>query len=152
MNNLGGELGHNPLPNYLAEVDGPEVVCYCGSKNYSEAFVSGTGFALTFSAKYSEANSKEIMHRHKQGDSQAAVHFDLYCDQLARVCANIVNFVDPEVIVLGGGMSNIDEIYPLVNEKLNKYIFTKNTVIKIVKNVYGDSSGVRGAAFLHLQG
>jgi fructokinase len=150
LNNLGGELGHNPLPNYLAEIDGAEVLCYCGSKNCNEAFVSGTGFARTFSAKYSQANSKEIMQMYAQGDPQAAMHFDLYCDQLARVCANIVNFVDPEVIVLGGGMSNIDEIYPLVNEKLNNYTFTKNTVTKIVKSVYGDSSGVRGAAFLHL--
>ncbi|PKH04563.1 sugar kinase [Psychromonas sp. MB-3u-54] len=152
LNNLGGELGHNPLPNYLAEVDGSEVLCYCGSKNCTEAFVSGTGFARTFSAKYHQANSKEIMHQYKQGDSQAVAHLDLYCDQLARVCANIVNFVDPDVIVLGGGISNIDEIYPLLNAKLNQYTFTKNTVTKIVKNVYGDSSGVRGAAFLHLQG
>jgi fructokinase len=151
LNKLGGELGHNPLPNYLAEIDGTEVVCYCGSKNCSETFVSGTGFARTFSAKYVEANSKEIMHMYAQGDLRAVAHFDLYCDQLARVCANVVNFVDPDVIVLGGGMSNIDEIYPLLNEKLNKYTFTKNTVTKVVKNVYGDSSGVRGAAFLHMQ-
>ncbi|MFT6924805.1 MAG: fructokinase [Psychromonas sp.] len=152
LNHLGGELGHNPLPNYLPEIDGPEVLCYCGSKNCTETFVSGTGFARTFSAKYEQANSKEIMLKYKQGDSQAVAHLDLYCDQLARVCANIVNFVDPEVIVLGGGMSNIDEIYPLVNAKLNQYTFTKNTITKIVKNRYGDSSGVRGAAFLHLQG
>ena len=152
FNKLGGELGHNPLPNYSAQVDGAEVVCYCGSKNCTEAFVSGTGFARTFSAKYSQANSKQIMEMFAQGDPQARVHFDLYCDQLARVCAAIVNFVDPEVIVLGGGMSNIDEIYPLVNEKLNQYTFTKNAATKVVKHVHGDSSGVRGAAFLHAQG
>lgn len=152
LNKLGGEIGHNPLPNYSPDVDGAEVVCYCGSKNCNEAFVSGTGFARTFSARYSKADSKEIMQMFAQGDPLAHAHFDLYCDQLARVCASIVNFVDPAVIVLGGGMSNIDEIYPLVNKKLNRYTFTKNAVTKIVKNVHGDSSGARGAAFLHMQG
>lgn len=61
----------------------------------------------------------------------------------------MVNFVDPEVIVLGGGMSNVDEIYPLVQDKLSQYTFTKSVKTKVVKSVHGDSSGVRGAAFLH---
>ncbi|MEJ6122645.1 ROK family protein [Vibrio sp. 2-Bac 85] len=152
FNKLGGELGHNPLPGYSSKIDGEQIDCYCGSKNCTESFVSGTGFSRTFSEKYFHANSKQIMELYAQGHTEARKHLDLYCDQLARVCANIVNFVDPEVIVLGGGMSNIDEIYPLVNAKLNKYTFTKNTVTQVLKNVYGDSSGVRGAAFLHQQG
>ncbi|GAL31995.1 ROK family glucokinase [Vibrio maritimus] len=60
-----------------------------------------------------------------------------------------MNFVDPEVIVLGGGMSNVDEVYPLVQQKLSKYTFTKSVTTQVVKSVHGDSSGVRGAAFLH---
>jgi fructokinase len=114
-----------------------------------ESFVSGTGFGRTFSEKYYPADSKAIMDLVKQGNKEAIEHFDLYCDQLARVLGSVVNFVDPEVIVLGGGMSNVDAIYPKVQEKLNQYTFTKSVVTKVVKNEHGDSSGVRGAAFLH---
>ncbi|NLS12514.1 ROK family protein [Vibrio sp. SM6] len=150
LNKLGGEMGHNPLPNYSPEQDGAPVKCYCGSMNCAESFVSGTGFGRTFSEKYFSADSKAIMALVAQGDSRAIAHFDLYCDQLARTLANIVNFVDPEIIVLGGGMSNVDAIYPNVQAKLNQYTFNKAAKTKIVKNVHGDSSGVRGAAFLHL--
>lgn len=149
LNKLGGELGHNPLPNFSPEKDGAPVECYCGSMNCAESFVSGTGFARTFSDKYFVADSKQIMALHAQGDKRAIDHLDLYCDQLARTLACVVNFVDPEVIVLGGGMSNIDTIYPLVQQKLSQYTFTKSVQTQIVKNVHGDSSGVRGAAFLH---
>lgn len=149
LNKLGGEMGHNPLPNYSPEKDGAPIECYCGSMNCTESFVSGTGFGRTFSEKYHQANSKQIMELVAQGDEQAVAHFDLYCDQLARTLANIVNFVDPEVIVLGGGMSNVDAIYPKVQQKLDLYTFNKSTKTKVVKNVHGDSSGVRGAAFLH---
>ncbi|MCG9679735.1 ROK family protein [Vibrio sp. Isolate24] len=149
LNKLGGELGHNPLPGYDKEKDGQPVECYCGSVNCTESFVSGTGFSRSFSEKYYPADSKKIMAMYAQGNQDARQHFDLYCDQLARVCASIVNFIDPEVIVLGGGMSNVDVVYPLVNEKLNQYTFNKSAKTRIVKNVHGDSSGVRGAAFLH---
>ncbi|MGR5178476.1 ROK family protein [Vibrio parahaemolyticus] len=149
LNKLGGELGHNPLPNFSPEKDGAPVECYCGSMNCAESFVSGTGFARTFSDKYFVADSKQIMALHAQGDKRAIDHLDLYCDQLSRTLACVVNFVDPEVIVLGGGMSNIDTIYPLVQQKLSQYTFTKSVQTQIVKNVHGDSSGVRGAAFLH---
>lgn len=150
FNKLGGELGHNPLPGFHPDIDGAEAECSCGSKNCNEIFVSGTGFSRTFAERYGkERPSKEIMALVRAGDSEAVAHFDLYCDQLARVCASIVNFVDPEVIVLGGGMSNVDEIYPLVNAKLDNYTFTKKTLTRVVKNVHGDSSGIRGAAFLN---
>ncbi|WP_117234203.1 ROK family protein [Vibrio maerlii] len=149
LNKLGGELGHNPLPHFNPEKDGPAVECYCGSMNCTESFVSGTGLGRTFSEKYFEANSKEIMALVEQGDKQAIEHFDLYCDQLARVIGSIVNFVDPEIVVLGGGMSNVDAIYPRVQDKLNQYTFTKSVRTRVVKNLHGDSSGVRGAAFLH---
>jgi fructokinase len=148
LNKLGGELGHNPLPNFNPEVDGNPNQCYCGSMNCAESFVSGTGFARTFAEKYEPANSREIMALYERGDDRAIEHFNLYCDQLARTLAAIVNFVDPEVIVLGGGMSNVDEVYPLVQQKLSQYTFTKSVTTQVVKNVHGDSSGVRGAAFL----
>ncbi len=150
LNKLGGELGHNPLPNFCEDVDGAPVQCDCGSMNCNEMFVSGSGFARTWNERYKEPlSSKEIMKRVLAGDLNAIAHFDLYCDQLARVCASIVNFIDPEVIVLGGGMSNVDDIYPLVNEKMDKYTVTKKTITNVVKNAHGDSSGIRGAAFLN---
>lgn len=149
LNRLGGEMGHNPLPGFRPEIDGDPIKCYCGSTNCVESFVSGTGFGRTFSEKYYPADSKAIMDLVAQGNKEAIEHFDLYCDQLARVLGSVVNFVDPEIIVLGGGMSNVDAIYPKVQEKLNQYTFTKSAATKVVKNEHGDSSGVRGAAFLH---
>ncbi len=149
LNRLGGEMGHNPLPGYSPEKDGAPIECYCGSMNCVESFVSGTGFGRTFSEKYYPADSKAIMDLVEQGNKEAVEHFDLYCDQLARVLGSVVNFIDPEVIVLGGGMSNVDAIYSKVQEKLNQYTFTKSVVTQVVKNEHGDSSGVRGAAFLH---
>ncbi|MBD1572606.1 ROK family protein [Vibrio sp. S17_S38] len=154
LNKLGGEIGHNPLPHFNPDIDGAPVQCYCGSMNCNETFLSGTGFERLYAQQYGKDNqriisSKEIMELHSQEDKQAIAHFDLYCDQLARTCATIVNFIDPEVIVLGGGMSNIDAIYPLVQQKLNRYTFNKSAITQVVKNVHGDSSGVRGAAFLH---
>jgi len=149
LNRLGGELGHNPLPNYSHVIDGAPVECYCGSQNCSESFVSGTGFSRTFTEKYFPADSKQIMSLFEEGNTFAAEHLDLYCDQLARVLASIINMIDPEIIVLGGGMSNVEAIYPRVQNKLNKFTFTKSVKTKVVKNKYGDSSGVRGAAFLH---
>lgn len=123
LNRLGGEIGHNPLPNYRPDVDGQPVKCYCGSMNCAESFVSGTGFSRTFSEKYQHADSKQIMALHAKGDSSAVAHLELYCDQLARTLASIVNFVDPEVIVLGGGMSNVAEIYPWFKKTASVYVY-----------------------------
>lgn len=150
LNRIGGELGHNPLPHFNSKVDGEAVQCYCGSMNCNESFLSGTGFERLYAQKYSKhLSSKEIMSLYDDGDVQAMEHFERYCDQLSRVLATVVNFIDPEVIVLGGGMSNIDAIYPKVQKKLNLYTFNKSAVTQVVKNHHGDSSGVRGAAFLH---
>ena len=147
-------IGHNPLPHFNSDIDGESVQCYCGSMNCNETFLSGTGFERLYAQQYGadaqeKMSSKEIMALHSKGDPHAIAHFDRYCDQLARTCATIINFIDPEVIVLGGGMSNIDAIYPLVQQKLNRYTFNKSAITQVVKNVHGDSSGVRGAAFLH---
>ncbi|MFA0087161.1 ROK family protein [Vibrio sp. 10N.261.51.F12] len=150
LNKLGGELGHNPLPNFNQSVDGQPAECYCGSMNCTESFVSGSGFGRTFSEKYFSADSKQIMALVEQGNADAIAHLDLYCDQLARTLATVINFIDPEVIVLGGGMSNVDAIYPRVQKKINNYTFNKAATTKVVKNHHGDSSGVRGAAFLPL--
>ncbi|MGX9522535.1 ROK family protein [Vibrio mediterranei] len=148
--NIGGEIGHNPLPHYNAINDGKPAQCFCGSMNCNELFVSGSGFQRTFADKHEALDSKQIMTLFRKGDKRAIEHFETYCDQLARVIGSVVNVIDPEVVVLGGGMSNVDEIYPRVNELVDKYTITKTTQVKVVKNVHGDSSGVRGAALLHL--
>ncbi|WP_194436452.1 ROK family protein [Vibrio fluminensis] len=145
---LGGEIGHNPLPHFDSEKDGPAVQCYCGSYNCNESFVSGTGFERTWALKHAPLSAKEIFAAYAQGDQSAVAHVEYYSDCLARVLGNIVNIIDPEVIVLGGGVSNQDAIYPLVAERLNHYTFSKNVNTPIRKAEHGDSSGVLGAAYL----
>lgn len=149
-NNLGGEIGHNPLPGFNAEQDGESTECYCGSTNCIESFCSGTGFERTYALKHPPLSAKAIFERAEQGDQVAQDHIELYADQLARALGSIVNVIDPEVIVLGGGMSNQDSIYPLVQQKLSANTFSKSVSTPVVKAVHGDSSGVRGAAFLPL--
>ena len=147
---LGGEIGHNPLPHYAPEIDGPQEPCYCGSVNCNESFVSGTGFERTWAMKHSPRTAKQIFAAYTEGDEQAIKHVEYYCDCLARILGNIVNIIDPEVIVLGGGVSNQDVIYPLVQQKLSHYTFSKKVSTPVVKAMHGDSSGVLGAAYLPL--
>ncbi|MGL5472970.1 MAG: ROK family protein [Shewanella sp.] len=148
INGLGGEIGHNPLPGFSPDIDGPPVKCYCGSMNCIESFCSGTGFERTWSQKYPAIKSKEIFERAEQGDYCAITHVELYCDQLARVIASLVNIIDPEIVVLGGGMSNQESIYPILNKRIGYYTFRKGVIVSIVQAKNGDSSGVIGAAIL----
>ncbi|MEZ8694195.1 ROK family protein [Vibrio splendidus] len=149
LNGLGGEIGHNPLPSFLVEKDGESTPCYCGSENCIESFVSGTGFERTWNAlNGSKKKAISIFEDAANGDDKAMQHIELYTDQLARSLGVIVNVIDPEIIVLGGGVSNQDIIYPLIEEKLSKYTFSKAVSTPVVKALHGDSSGVLGAAFL----
>ncbi|WP_434999229.1 ROK family protein [Vibrio scophthalmi] len=145
---LGGEIGHNPLPRFDPEIDGPAVKCYCGSFNCNESFVSGTGFERTWAIKHAPLSAKEIFAAYVAGDANAVAHVDYYADCLARVLGTIVNIIDPEVIVLGGGVSNQDAIYPLVEQKLAANTFSKSVTTPVRKAQHGDSSGVLGAAYL----
>lgn len=147
---LGGELGHNPLPHFSPQIDGKEVECYCGSLNCSESFVSGTGFQRTFSEKYRPLSAKEIFEQAAKGDIDAKSHIELLTDQIARVIANLVNVINPEMVVLGGGLSNQDVVYPMIESKISNYTFNKKTNTRVVKAMHGDSSGVIGAAMLPL--
>lgn len=150
LNGLGGEIGHNPLPHYSEHKDGISKQCYCGSVNCIESFISGTGFERTYALKYAPLKAIDIFNKAASGNKLAKDHIELYCDQLARVIGSIVNVIDPEMIVLGGGISNQDAIYPIVQEKLAQYTFTKSVRTIIVKAQHGDSSGVFGAAMLPL--
>lgn len=150
-NGLGGEWGHNPLPwmnEYEQEIAKIEQ-CYCGKRGCIETFVSGTGFE----AEYERQSGQRLSGVHiakllSSGNKEAAKTFNLYLDRLARSIACFANFIDPDVIVLGGGMSNLDALYQELPHKVKEYIFGKEFVTPIVKAVHGDSSGGRGAAFL----
>ncbi|USD36472.1 fructokinase [Ferrimonas sp. SCSIO 43195] len=147
-NGLSGEWGHNPLPWMSAdEFPGPE--CFCGRSGCIETFVSGTGFSRQYQALTSQQLSgSEIISRVRQQEPAACEVFERYLGQLSRALAHVVNILDPDVIVLGGGLSNIDELYSSLNARLSKQVLGGECATLIRKNQHGCSSGVRGAAWL----
>ncbi|ACE85345.1 ROK family protein [Cellvibrio japonicus] len=148
-NGVAGEWGHNPLPWTAA----PELevrTCYCGKRGCQETFLSGTGLCLSYRlASNRELQGHEIVALARARDALAAQVLDSYIDQLARGLAAIVNVIDPDVIVLGGGASNIDEIYNRIPERLSRYVFGGECDTPVKRALHGDSSGVRGAAWLN---
>lgn len=139
---IAGEWGHTPLP--WAEGDehpGPR--CWCGRLGCMEQWVSGPAFA-----RDGGAPSAELAAGAATGEPHAAAALDRYVSRLARGLAVVCDIVDPAVIVLGGGMSNVDALYPAVERALGPHTFTDAPVARVVRNKWGDSSGVRGAAWL----
>ena len=113
-----------------------------------ETYISGPGFASCYNLLHNtNLNSHEIVTRYPE-ENKSKKALIQYVDHLARGLSNVVNILDPDIIVLGGGMSNIDFIYDTINDQLKKYVFTDTCHTKVVKNIHGDSSGVRGAAWL----
>lgn len=147
-NGIGGEWGHNPLP-WMTPDEFNSTECFCGNKDCIETFISGTGFVRDYKAAGGDAQSGiEIADRMAQGEQLATEAFNRYIDRLARSLAHIINVIDPDVIVLGGGVSNIEAIYPLLPDVLPKYVLGGECRTPVVQNRYGGSSGVRGAAWL----
>jgi len=147
-NAISGEWGHNPLPWASASelASGP---CYCGKTGCIELFLSGTGIERDHYQTWGEKKkSKDIFSLAKEGDAHCSQTINVYKDRLARSLASIINIIDPHVIVLGGGVSNVNDLYYDIPQLLNKYVFSDHISTQIVKNKYGDSSGVRGAAWL----
>ena len=142
---IGGEWGHNPLP-WPAADELPGTRCYCGKPGCIETWLSGPGIASHF-ADGSVATG-EIVKRAEAGDATAEAYLQRVEDRLARALATIINVTDPDVIVLGGGVSNISRLYDNVPNLLPRYVFSEFVETKIAPNVHGDSSGVRGAAWL----
>lgn len=144
-NGIGGEWGHNPLAAPTAdELPGPP--CYCGRQGCNEVWISGSGFARDHEAIAGEKLTAEQIIA---SDSAAAkASFERLCDRIARALGAVINVVDPDVIVLGGGMSNVDALYTHIPEIWDGYIFSDVIETRLVKNKHGDSSGVRGAAWL----
>lgn len=145
---VAGEWGHNPLPWQTPE-EFPGPVCWCGKHACMETWVSGPAIAKDHARVAGETlTTKEIDARAEAGDAAALATLDRLADRLARGLATIINTIDPEVIVLGGGVSNIKRLYPAVNGLLPRYVFSDHVATKVMPNKHGDSSGVRGAAWL----
>ena len=145
---VAAEMGHNPLPwPTLEEVPGP--ACWCGQSGCLETWISGSGFARAHRAATSRNwTCEQIIDAVREGDREAAHQMDLLRDRVARALANVVNLVDPEIIVLGGGLSNIPELYDGLNEAIAARVFSDIWNAAVVPARWGDSSGVRGAARL----
>jgi fructokinase len=155
LNLVAGEWGHNPLP-WMNEEEYPGPACWCGKSSCIEKWISGTGFeddytrATTRSAGRPPAklNGEQIVALARDGDAVAKGVLERYVNRLARSLAHVINILDPDVVVLGGGMSNVDELYELAPPQLSSYVFGREAETPIIRNRHGDSSGVRGAAWL----
>ncbi len=148
-NNICGEWGHVTLPNRSDDEKQFVKDCYCGKNGCMETYISGPGFASTFNLRFNKNyDSHKILEGFKNKDLECISALEQYVDHLARGLSLVCNILDPDVIVLGGGMSNIDFIYQNIDATLKKYVFTDTLHTKVVKNIHGDSSGVRGAAWL----
>jgi len=147
-NSIGGEWGHNSLPwPNPDETPGPE--CFCGQTGCIETFISGRGLSKRFEEQTGQImTSQEICQQADRGDPEAERAMQLYEDRFARALASIINVVDPDVIVLGGGMSNIDRLYKNIPPLLPRFAMSPKLTTRLRKNVHGDSSGIRGAARL----
>ena len=148
INAIAGEWGHNPLPWPSAD-EYPGRECYCGKKGCIETWLSGPGFTHDHQLHGGRGNTaKEIIALAEQGDKLAESALQRYEDRMARALATVINIVDPEIIVLGGGMSNITRLYRNVPKLWEQYIFSDHVATKLAPPAHGDSSGVRGAAWL----
>ncbi|WP_039659051.1 MULTISPECIES: fructokinase [Pantoea] len=150
-NGNAGEWGHNPLP-WMDEDElryRQEVPCYCGQQGCIETFVSGTGFGIDYQ-RLSGVHRKgaEIVSLLAQQDPIAELAMSRYELRLAKSLAQVVNLIDPDVIVLGGGMSNVDRLYQTVPVLMKQWVFGGECETPVLKAQHGDSSGVRGAAWL----
>ena len=147
-NAIAGEWGHNPLPWPEArELPGPE--CYCGKHGCIETYLSGPGMMRQHQLDTGASlGSAEVVQRAQQGDPACERSMQAYEQRLARSLAHVINILDPDVIVLGGGMSNIERLYTSVPALWGDWVFSDRVDTRLVKNLHGDSSGVRGAAWL----
>jgi len=147
-NHIAGEWGHNPLPLPRPdEVPGP--ACYCGRYGCVETWCSGPGLAADHQRETGmEATPKDIVMLAQAGDMSAQDSLDRHLDRLARSMAGVVNILDPDAIVLGGGLSNLDHLYSDLSEAMQPYVFSDTFQTPIVRNQLGDSAGVVGAAWL----
>ena len=147
-NAVGGEWGHNMLPWPEAD-EYPGQACYCGLTGCIETHLSGPAFARDFHHRTGrQATAAQVLDYAQAGDAQAEEAWRTYERRLARALASLINVVDPDVVVAGGGMSNVSRIYQNVPTMWDKWVFSDRVDTKFVQARFGDSSGVRGAAWL----
>jgi fructokinase len=147
-NNSGGEWGHNPLP-FPDTTEIPGKACYCGRHGCIETWCSGRAFEAQYTEhKGIELKAAEIIELKRKGDHLANLLWQRYIDRVARGLATVVNALDPDVFVMGGGMSNVDELYEDLPRELGRRTFSTVFHTPIKRAVHGDASGVRGAAWL----
>lgn len=147
-NAIAGEWGHNPLP-WPGESEWPGPPCYCGRTGCLETFLSGPGLAADHARLTGERlDGRRIVERAGHGEAAAQATLERYVDRLARGLASIVNVLDPDVIVLGGGLSRIADLYERVPRAWGRWVFSDRVDTRLVAPRFGDASGVRGAAWL----
>ena len=144
-NGIAGEWGHNQLP-WMDVDEYPGRACWCGLKGCIETYLSGAGLAGNYSP--SVLSSEEIVALEMQGNAEAQEALEAYALNMAKALAHVINMLDPDVIVLGGGMSNIQNLYERVPKLWNNYVFSDEVRTRLLPPTFGDSSGVRGAAWL----
>ena len=147
-NSIAGEWGHNPLP-WPDDDERPGRACYCGRHGCLETFLSGPGLAADYAAHGGAPDRSEaIVERAAAGEALAGQTLHRWERRLAKSLATVINVLDPDVIVVGGGLSAIDRIYVNVPQQLGAWVFSDRVVTKVVRAKHGDASGVRGAAWL----
>jgi fructokinase len=147
-NAVAGEWGHNPLP-WPEPEEHPGPRCYCGRHGCIETWLSGPGLERDHAQHAgSRSPSPEIVRRAEAGEPAAAASLDRYLDRMARALASVINVLDPDVIVLGGGMSNVAAVYREVPRRWGPFVFSDTAATPLRPPVHGDTSGVRGAAWL----
>jgi fructokinase len=148
FNGVAGEWGHNTLP-WMRPEEYPGPPCYCGRNGCIETWISGTGLEADYErATKTAVKGKEIIARCVAGEPAALACLARYEDRLTRSLANMVNIVDPDIIVLGGGVSQVPQLYRNVPQRLREYVFGREADTPVVVAKHGDASGVRGAAWL----
>ena len=147
-NAIAGEWGHNPLPAPTA-ADHPPPHCYCGREGCVETWLSGPGMAADHARNGGEPLAAEqIVARAEEGDPGCSATLERYEERLARALASVINVLDPDAIVLGGGISNVHRLYQRVPRLWGAYVFSDEVRTRLLPPRHGDSSGVRGAAWL----
>jgi len=148
QNSVTGEWGHNNMP-WRRKHEGIRIPCYCGHDNCIETYLSGPGLVKRYRATGEEAvNVQDITARAEAGYEPAEEILQAYEENMAKALASVINILDPNVIVLAGGLSNIQRLYKNVPLRWGPYVFSDTVTTELKQAVHGDSSGVRGAAWL----
>ena len=147
-NGIAGEWGHNPLP-WPREEELPGPACYCGLQGCIETWLSGPALARDHQQSYGASlDARTIIQLAELGDKKACDSMQRYANRMARALASVINVLDPDVIVLGGGLSNCKRLYHAVKSQWDDYVFSDRVDTRLLQAQHGDASGVRGAAWL----